>query len=73
MKKRMTFKGTTNPEFKYMIGEQTSDWRISSRIWFDDFHTSLIERIEYTTDFETAIQQLEVHTLYSVYNFELEV
>jgi len=64
---------TTNPTFKYLQGSKVKvkDFRIGLIIWFGDFHTSLLQKIEYKyCKNNKAI--ITAHTLNSVYKFKVK-
>ena len=63
------FISTTNKKFKYFIGEEVSneDFKIGLVIWFGDFHTSSLKKLEYIT-VEDGVE-IRVETLNSKYVF----
>ena len=72
MKNRIRLKSTTNNKFKYMQGRVTSQeyFKIGTVIWFNDFHTSSLEKLEYTYIDDTV--EIKATTLNSVYVIVIE-
>jgi len=62
--------GTTNPKFKYLEGTKTDEISIGVVIWFNNFHTSALKKIEYEYTDDATI--LTATTLNSVYIFRKE-
>ena len=58
---------TTNPKFKYLEGTKAREFIIGNVIWFNDFHTSNLKRIEY--DYKEDRIVVTATTLNSVYVF----
>jgi len=63
---------TTNEKFKFLEGQRTGDsnFKIGTVVWFEDFHTSNIQKIEYTY-FKYDVE-IKVYTLNSEYVFVVE-
>ena len=72
MASRIRLKSTTNSKFKYMQGKTTREelFKIGTIIWFNDFHTSALEKLEYTYINDTV--EIKATTLNSVYVFVIE-
>jgi len=61
---------TTNPKFKYLEGTKTDEINIGVVIWFKNFRTSALKKIEYEYTDDATI--LTATTLNSVYIFRKE-
>ena len=70
--KQVKFKSTTNGRFKYLEGTtvEPDNFKIGLVVWFDNFHTSAIEKIEYKYNKNST--DLKVTTLNSTYVFTIE-
>ena len=65
-------KSTTNKKFKYMQGKRLgeSHFKIGTVIWFGNFHTSNLQKIEYT--YHEVDVEIKATTLNSEYVFIIE-
>ncbi len=70
--KQIRFKSTNNGKFKYFEGKVTdpSNFEIGVVVWFNDFHTSAVQKIEYKYGKKDV--DLKVTTLNSIYVFVIE-
>ena len=69
---RVILKTTNNKKFKYMQGRATQPefFKIGTVIWFNDFHTSSLQKLEYT--YEDKYIEIKATTLNSKYVFRIE-
>jgi len=69
---KIILKSTTNNKFKYMQGRVTKPeyFKLGTVIWFDDFHTSSLKKLEYTYNEDSV--EIKATTLNSEYVFVIE-
>jgi len=63
---------TTNPNFQYLVGakERDSDFNIGVSIFFGNFHTSRLIRLDYRYGQDQTVT-IKAQTVNSVYTFRI--